>query len=408
MNLALVTMLASCGSGLKDDSSDGRASSLSPDENGTTSYDIDNGCSKLSKALKAMPSQESLSFALDDTSTISSIGTITKTYLDTNEGTDSVTSYSLNVTNPLFEGALTGLSGASIAGAKANLSIGGDIEMKMKQDDDPEETLKVKGSDLKVYMDDTYLYVDPRGCKNLIDKGVSTFAPDYKTIASYITKKMNTGYYLAHNLTDENMPLIKDDMFSNVDEYLSLFSDHAEDYKDFISVLGKDSTYSFYVSMNKEDLIEVLTDAQSKAQEETSDYIETVDFAAELADSTVNALEFLVTFTEKTVLSVDFNIDMEVVSNEDLTKKDSDGNETKIGTVKTVTSDKMNGSLAFAQEEAVIPSTVNTTNFADGAELISQIKKIIDSLLSSMSDVDFGNFDFGNFDFWGFIKPAIL
>ncbi len=410
VNAALICMLASCGGDFDSDSGDGRANSLAPDEKGATSYTIDNGCGKLSKALKAMPSQKSLSFALDGESTISSSGTVSKTYnenaasSDSGAYTDSATTYSLDVVNPTFEGALTGLSGTSIADVKANVALGGDISMKMKQDEETEKTLKVLGATLKAYMDEENYYVDPRECKDLITKGITTFVTDGSLFANIVGKKLNTGYYLKHNLTDENMPLLKDDTFSNVDEYLSLFSDHAEDYKDFISVFGKDSTFTFYVSMNKEDLIEVLTDAQSKAKEESKLDTEDIDFAAQLADSTVNALEFLVTFTEKAVLSVDFNIDMEVVNTEDITKKDSDGNESKIGVSKSVTNDKATGKLTFGQEEASIPASVK--DFSDGAELISSIRKLIEGLLSNMGDldIDFGDFDFGDFDFGGLIK----
>ncbi len=409
VNMAAMLMLASCG-GFDDSSSsvsDGRSHALAPDETGTTSYTIDNGCSKLSKAIKAMPSQKSLSFSMEDTSTLSSSGTVTKTY-DTADSSsssssstsneNSVTTYSIDVTNPTFKGAFTGLSGTKIADAKANLTIGGDIAAKVKEDSKNETSIKVLGADFKAYLDDTYLYVDPRGCDTLIEKALKAF--EYDLVYSALKSKLKSGYYFKHNLTDENMPLIKDDIFSDVDEYLSLFSDHAEDYKDFINIIGKDSTYNFYLTMSKEDLIKVLNDAEAKAKEDSSLDFETVDFAEKLADSTVNAFELLVTFTDKAVESVAFNIDMEIVDSEDIKEKDSNGNEKKVGTLKSVTSNKANGVLNLGQEEAKIPDTVNTTSFEDGQKLITSMKTIIENLLK--------DFDFGNFDFGDLIKPAIL
>ncbi len=414
VNMAAILMLASCG-GFDDSSSsisDGRSHALAPDETGTTSYTVDNGCSKLSRVIKAMPSQKSLSFSMDDTSTLSSSGTVSKTYDVTDASSssssstsneNSVTTYSVDVTNPIFEGAFTGLSGAKIADAKANLTIGGDIAAKVKKDSKNETSIKVLGADFKAYLDDTYLYVDPRGCDTLIEKALKAF--EYDLVYSALKSKLKSGYYFKHNLTDENMPLIKDDIFSDVDEYLSLFSDHAEDYKDFINIIGKDSTYNFYLTMSKEDLIKVLNDAEAKAKEDSSLDFETVDFADKLADSTVNAFELLVTFTDKAVESVAFNIDMEIVDSEDIKEKDSNGNEKKVGTLKSVTLNKANGVLNLGQEEAKIPDTVNTTSFEDGQKLITDMKKIIDNLLK---DFDFGDFDFGDFDFGDLIKPAIL
>ncbi len=421
VNMAAILMLASCG-GFDDSSSsisDGRSHALAPDETGTTSYTVDNGCSKLSRAIKAMPSQKSLSFSMEDTSTLSSSGTVSKTYDVTDASSssssstsneNSVTTYSVDVTNPIFEGAFTGLSGTKIADAKANLTIGGNIAARIKEDSKNETSIKVSGADFKAYLDDTYLYVDPRGCKTLIEKTFKTLLPEYSMVYSYLKNKIDSGYYFKHNLTDENMPLIKDDIFSDIDEYLSLFSDHAEDYKDFINIIGKDSTYNFYLTMSKEDLIKVLNDAEAKAKEDSSLDFETVDFAEKLADSTVNAFELLVTFTDKAVESVAFNIDMEIVDSEDIKEKDSNGNEKKVGTLKSVTLNKANGVLNLGQEEAKIPDTVNTTSFEDGQKLITDMKKIIDNLLKDFDfgDFDFGDFDFGDFDFGDLIKPAIL
>ncbi len=421
VNMAAILMLASCG-GFDDSSSsisDGRSHALAPDETGTTSYTVDNGCSKLSRAIKAMPSQKSLSFSMEDTSTLSSSGTVSKTYdiadsssssSSSTSNENSVTTYSIDVTNPTFKGAFTGLSGTKIADAKANLTIGGDIAAKVKEDSNAENSFKVNGAEFKAYLDDTYLYVDARGCNTLLEKALKAY--DIGSIYSVLKKKLDLdyGHYFKHGLTDENMPLIKDDIFSDVDEYLSLFSDHAEDYKDFINIIGKDSTYNFYLTMSKEDLIKVLNDAEAKAKEDSSLDFETVDFAEKLADSTVNAFELLVTFTDKAVESVAFNIDMEIVDSEDIEEKDSNGNEKKVGTLKSVTSNKANGVLKLGQEEAKIPDTVNTTTFKDGQELITDMKKIIDNLLKDFDfgDFDFGDFDFGDFDFGDLIKSAIL
>lgn len=382
-----ICLLASCGGSVDD----GRSRSLAPNEDGAKTYEIDDGCSKLSRALKTMPVSSLWSFSTDLNSTFSSNGTITDTYDEEHKDSDSVSTYTLDVKNPVFEGSFSNMAGASIADVSAYLGIGGDIDLAVTENGGEKKTLKNNGASAKAYLDKTNVYLDLRGMKNLVSKTIKTFGGDSGALISgAIATYFNDGYYFAHNLTDENMPLVNESMFSDVDEYLSLFSDHSEDYKEFINVTGKDDTYSFYLTMNKEDLIRVLTDAQSKVEENVSNAPSEIDFATQLESSTVNAFEILVTFSAEAIKTVSFNIDMNLVTDTDITTESSSGTQVKIGTRNNNSFITANGLVSFGTEAKAIPADVK--DYKDGMETVAKLKDLLDKI--DWDEIK-KNFDFG-------------
>ncbi len=379
----LALSLASCGGGPDD----GRVREIAPAGGETVA--TDNGISKLSKAVKATPMQDVWSVKLADTSTLSVSGTTSETYTSESDKANNATNtFDVQVTNPTFEGRFQGLNGAEVANVKASMEMGGDLSITTKQNNDEAIKVEARGASLKTYLDSEYVYVDPRGAKNLFTKAIKAYLGDNGTLLSgMFGSYFDSGYYFEHGLTNEQMPLIDSEATAEVDNYLSLFSDHAEDYKDFLNVSKDGDEYRFYLTLTKADLIRIMNDAQNKYGDETS-MNASLDFEDELKDSVVNACEFLVTFTEESITGVSFNIDMEIHETDDITSTDSAGNESVIGVTKADIHYSLKGAVSLGKDAPVIPA--ETKNYKDGVKELEKLMEIIKSISgSSDSDVSF-------------------
>ncbi|GEM_PF-6212333 len=368
-NLFLATSISllglfSCGS-----SNDGRAKELVPESEKTIG--TKEGISTLSKAVETMTSADELSLTLEKTSTFSISGTSSKTYND--EPTKNATyNYDINVTNPLFELREVGLAGKDADVAKASLYLGGDFKgYFQKNSTSTTENINSTNAVLAAYLDSKTLYVDPTGASKIIKQAVTAYSG--KNLSSVLDEVLDKKYKLTNALSNEKMPLIPESLTEDIDNYLSLFSTHAEDYKDFLSLSQKDANYSFYLTLNKEDLIRVLTDAENEyAQKDASDYVPT-DYAKELENSTVNAFELLITFNESAVLNATFNIDMNIATTSDIVSSNNDSSKV-VGEAKTNNHVVSKGKMIFGKDAPRIPSG----DYADAKEESEKYKKFLE------------------------------
>lgn len=377
----LVLSLASCGG-----NNDGRKRDIAPA--GGETVDTDNGISKLSKAVKATPMQDVWSVKLSDESTFHASGTVSEAYNEESDKDKNTTNtFDIGVTNPVFDARFEGFNGAEVANIKASVKMGGDISLTTKENDDEAISVKTNGVALNVYVDSKMVYVDPRGAKKFCSDMLNAYMSDMGPFISGLTSSyLNSGYYFVHNLTNDNMPLINSEMTSDIDNYLALFSDHAEDYKDFLNITKNGDEYYFYITMTKEDLIRVMNDAQNKYADESFSQA-SADFAEELKDSTVNACEFLVSFTEESITGVSYNIDMDVNTVTDITVTDSAGNDAVIGKTTSQIHYVSKGAATFGTEAPVIPA--ETKNFKDGEEELGSLMEMIKSIIgdSGIGDI---------------------
>ncbi len=376
-NLFLVTTiltlgLFSCGS------NDGRTKELAPKSG--KNVDTKVGVSTFSKAVETMSSSDELSLTLEKTSTFSISGTSSITY--NYEPTKNATyNYDINVTNPLFELREAGLAGKEANAAKASLYLGGDFKGYLqKNSTSTTENINSTNAVLAAYLDSKTLYVDPTGASKFIKQVANAY--NGKSMDTALDLVLGKKFKLADALTDNKMPLIPEGFTEEIDNYLSLFSTHAEDYKDFLSVSQKDATYSFYLTLNKEDLIRVLTDAEDQyAKKDASDYVPT-DYAKELENSTVNAFELLVTFNESAVLSTDFNIDMNVVTTSDIVSSDNSGSSEVIGKEDTNNRVVTKGKMNFGKDTPHAPSG----DYVDAREEFEKYKELLQIFFKDILD----------------------
>ena len=357
--------------------SDGRTKELTPEGN---NIDTKVGVSKLSKAVETMSSSDELSLTLEKTSTFSISGTSSSTYND--DPTKNVTyNYDVNVTNPLFELRELGLAGKDASAAKASLFLGGDFKGYLqKNSTSTTENINSTNAALAMYLDAKTLYVNPTGASQLIKQVANAYSG--KSMDTILDVFLGEKFKLTDAIIDDNMPLIPEGFTKEIDNYLSLFSTHAEDYKGFLSVSQKDATYSFYLTLNKEDLIRVLTDAEDQyAKKDTSDYVPT-DYAKELENSTVNAFELLVTFNESAILSTGFNIDMNVVATSDIVSSDNSGSSEVIGKEDTNNHVVTKGKMNFGKDAPHAPSG----DYVDAREEFEKYKELLQIFFKDILD----------------------
>lgn len=384
--ILLATTLMSCGgtNGTKD--SEGRNLELTPSGQ---KIETKSGISKLEKAIQATPKQDVWSFVGSSDSTIDVEGNVKNV---TSSGTTS-TNFTASVTEPIIEGHFQKLNGSSISDAKASLKFGGDITLNYG-DEGSSSSCKVSGTNtyISAYLDGTKTYVDPTGTKNFASNLASAFlGSSYGFAMEYLLNSyFGSGYYIDNGFTDDEMPLIPSNIFSDIDTYLSLFSEHADDYAKFLNVYSDNGNYSFYLTLNKNDIITLVGDAQKKAESVMSTSISSVDYANELKDLSVNACEFVVTFNESAILSTKYNIDLTNVTESESYDYDAlSSTFVKTGTSTTTYTVKAKGSLTFGNVAPTIPSDVK--KYINGSDTFTALLELLEQYLSG--DGFFG-FDF--------------
>lgn len=373
-----VLLLASCAG--NNTPNDGRSRTLNP---AGEAVETKSGVSKLKKAVKATPLQDTWSVSLTSDSTLDVNGN-TKAEYTTDTSKNTEVSYTVSVTEPVFDFKASGLNGTSAADAKMSLEMGGDISVKYTKDSDTEKKFSGTGVSLKAYLDNQKAYLDPRGTKTFVNNAVSAIGGDQgKIINAYINRYFKNGYYFDAVISDDDMPLVESDLVDSISDYLDLFYDHAEDYAEFLNVKQSGDNYSFYLTLNKEDLIRIATDLENKVKDEnaTSSFSD-INFEDTLKGTNVDAYEILVTFNEKAVLSASFNIAMTVDETSDINETDSDGNSTKVGTSHTVATIASKGTANFANEAPIIPAEVS--KFVDGKEEAENIANLIESIIKNL------------------------
>lgn len=375
--LSALLLIGCAGNNTPDD---GRTRTLAPQ--GET-IETKSGVSKLKRAVKATPLQNVWSLSLSRDSSLQVSGNTKNEY--TSDSSKNVeVSYDVSVTEPVFDLKASGLNGASIANAKAEVEMGGDISVKYTKNGDAEKKFSGTDVSLKAYLDGDKAYLDPRGTKTFVNNAVSAIGGDQgKILNAYINRYFKNGYYFETGLTDEDMPLIQSDLTDSISDYLDLFYDHAEDYANFLNVKQNGDSYSFYLTLNKEDLIRIATDLEAKVKDDnqTSVSFSDIDFNDALKGTTVNAYEVLVTFNENALLSASFNIDTVSDETTDLTETDSDGNSTKTGTSHSVVNVTSKGTANFANDAPTIPAEVS--KFADGKETFGELADTIETIIKS-------------------------
>ncbi len=380
--ILLATTLMSCGGGNSTKDSEGRNLELTPSGQ---KIETKSGISKLEKAIQATPKQDVWSFVGSSDSTIDVEGNVKNV---TSSGSTS-TNFTVSVTEPIIEGHFQKLNGSSISDAKASLKFGGDITLNYG-DEGSSSLSKVSGTNTYVaaYLDGTKTYVDPTGAKNFASNLVSAFLDSLA--GSVMDIYFGYGYYIDNGFTDEEMPLIPSNIFSDIDNYLSLFSEHADDYAKFLNVYSDNGNYSFYLTLNKNDIITLVSDAQKKAESVISTSLSSVDYATELEDLSVNACEFVVTFNESAILSTKYNIDLTNVTESESYDYDAlSSTFVKTGTSTTTYAVKAKGGLTFGNVAPTIPADVK--KYVNGSDAFTALLELLEKYLSGDS---FFGFDF--------------
>lgn len=372
MASTLTLGLFSCG-----DPDDGRSRELAPTEG--QKIETKTGIGKLSKAVETMADgTNALSASLSKTSTFSISGTSSSSYND--DPTRNATyTYDIAISKPLFDVRGIGLSGNEAKSAKASLFLGGDFKGTLQKDGvGNENNINALNAALSLYLNDGTFYVDPTKAKNII-KQVAVAASGNSNVGLILEGLLRDKYKVVDAISDVDMPLVSSSFVTEIDNYLSLFSENAEAYKDFLNLSEKDGNYSFYLTLTKEDLIRILDDSQNKyADKDSSDY-NPIDFSAEFKDSVVNAFELLITFNESAVLSADFNIDMNMIGDSDIATSSE-----VVGTVESDNHFIGKGKIEFG---ATSPAKPVDSDFIDGKEAVSKIDEALKKAGVDISEI---------------------
>ena len=355
--------LFSCGN-----NDNGRASELTPSDSKT--IDTKQGIAKLSNAASDTFTADSISINVEKTSTFAISGTTSLTQDDATK--NETYDYDINITNPIVDCRGVNLTGTDANLAKASIQFGGDFKGTFKRNGiGNDNNINATNVVAAAYLSEKCLYVNASKTKNLAKQFLDVYLGN-STTSTFVTSLLDKQYKYPDIINDENMPLISSSITDDIDDYLTLFSNHADDYKEFLKLYEKDGTYSFYLSLNKEDLIRILTDYEAD-NDDDSDSEEVTNYEEKLKDSTVNAFELLVTFSEEALISCDFNIDMNIVD----TSVEVTSNVTI--TENTNSTIKAKGKANFAHN-APIPLT---GEFEDLKTLIDKFKKYFDAATTS-------------------------
>lgn len=372
-----------------------RTNSLAP-SGSDLSNDV--AIAKLGAAYKATMSKENISYSLNETSDplpSLSFDSIQKdTYTD---GTDPVTyTRSVSFSSLSISGAVSGLASSKVSDLKMATKTGFAANTSFQTNDKDPDSRSTTGIETKEYVSGSTLYIDSNTkLGNFIVKIILGLGFDLSTLVQgAMAGLIGSKYQTPLALTDENMPLIDDNVLGYVDTFISTLNSHSSEYSDFLKGYTlSDGTYAVYLSMVKEDVIKVAHDVVDDVKDNISSLsVDSSTVDKEFENLTVRSLEFLVNFSDSAILSCSSNFDLDNVADsskanvssiiDKLTSSSAPSSSSSSSSSNKGTSTfsytlKGNMGFSFGNEAPVIPSETELAAYKD---LKSTISSIIGSL----------------------------
>jgi hypothetical protein len=302
-----------------------------------------------------------------------SLGTGASFYSETTEqehhtnkaNTDHNVKTVVDVSAPSLDVRTSGLTGTKAADVKISAKMGATAAVTKTTDGTEEKVLPSISISGASYLSNKVAYLD------LSNKNIKTFinyiANDVLSLPSQYTILINllaTGKWsYTTPLTDDSMPLLQSDYFSDMKTVTEQWAKDADDYKDFLhAVKESDGSYSIYASLNKNDVITLATKSQ-EAADSSSTSTSSIDYASKFANLKVAELEFIVNFTDsklnyaKTVVDIsnqETGAELNTYAYDSTTQTIE---KTNVGTVDTSMAYKFNFGVSFGNETPDIPSS---------------------------------------------------
>jgi hypothetical protein len=357
--------LASCESG------DGRASELKPSGNTLSSQAA---AQSLAPALKAALANDAISASIDSSSK-------NKTYIDVStSGTSSDSS--VHAESEIGLSGYAGLSGLSATDAsdiKGALTLSNNVYYKIKDNvAGTEKERRVNSVPFAGYIANENIYANVSDSKmvglvsniltDLKDTGIIPESiGSMSSSLALILGMYGRLYYPASNLFSYlPLPLIPAGIDASVDDFVNKLSPTFEKYSDWLHFASSgDDSYSLYISMNKDDIVNSVTNAISSASVSSS--IKTPSFEG----LSVTALEVLLTYSSTGFSTLKTNIDV-TVSKESAIDSSSENS----GKIKAVIHETESVSMTLGNVAPSMPTDLSKYN--NIIDLIGQFQGVLD------------------------------
>lgn len=303
--LGLSLTLSGCSRRGAVNTDDTKTNTLAP-QGETLSGDV--AVARLGEAYKSMMGQDNVSFLLNTTSDPLPNFSFSSTDDDVyTNGKEKATIARTGTFSGLSSFAsFSGLASSKADDVKASIVNGWNASTSYKTNDEAVKEYKTTGISSKSYFADKTFYFGPNNTKfgtfltnNLIALGMNE---SYRAI---LLGLLSQKYKVSVPLTDSNMPLINTTVLGTVDKIISTLNTHSAEYASFLKGYTlKDGNYALHVSMSKNDVIKVAHDLVDDAKESLSSLsVDSSSIDTSLKDLSVKSLEFLVTFSQSSVLS---------------------------------------------------------------------------------------------------------